>query len=112
DEPPRVVIRQRRRLSCPSAQRTRQQIGLNQNLKSIADSNDRLAAIDEFPHRLTKVMNDLVRQDLPRGNVIAVTETSGKREYLELVEDCRVFQHPVDMKRLRCRTRQLERKRC
>src|SRR5262249_22291653 len=80
-----IVRRRCRRLSARvAADRTGQQIGLHKYLESIADANDRLAALEKLADRLAQVMGDLIGKYATRGDVVAVAEASGDRENLKV----------------------------
>src|SRR5256885_16512100 len=68
-------------------------------------SDDRLARVDERPQRIGEVMGDLVSEDAPGGDVVAVTKAPGDREQLEPLQEGRFPQQPVDVHRLRGRDR-------
>jgi hypothetical protein len=82
NEPPAIVVRERRRLTHLAADVAGQQVGLDQHLKAVANADHRLLGVDELAQRLAQVVGDLVGEDLASGNVVAVAEPAGDGEDL------------------------------
>src|SRR5207248_752698 len=84
DESARVVVGERAGLAASSRDGAGQKVSLDQHLKAVADSDDRLARVDEVANRVAQVMHDLVGEDATCGDVVAVTESAGDGENLKL----------------------------
>ena len=78
-----------------------EQVGFDQNLESVADSDDGFAGLDEAAYGVAEVMGDLIGQDFAGGDVVAVAESAGESEDLAIREDGRGCQDAVDMHRKR-----------
>jgi hypothetical protein len=89
-------------------ERAGKQVGLYQDLKSVADSDDRFAGVDEAANGITEVVDDLIGEDFAGGDVVAVAEAAGENEDLTIAEDGRGFENAVDMHELRSCSGQLE----
>ena len=48
---------------------------------------------------VVKVMSNLVGEDFPRGDVVAVAEAAGNRQKLKLLKLLGVFKKPVDVQK-------------
>ena len=83
--------------------RAGEQIGFHQHLKAIADSDDRLAGGDEIVKCIVQMMCDLIGEDSPGRDVVAVTESAGDGEELKIFEQFRIGQQAIHMNRFgRC----------
>jgi hypothetical protein len=56
-------------------------------------------------------MGDLVGKDPPRRDVVAITESAGDRDDLEITQQIRIFQQAIDVNRFRRRPGHLKRMR-
>lgn len=74
-----------------------QKVRLQQHLESVANTDYELARFTECSKSFREVMLDLVAEDAPGGDVVAVAETARDAEYLEIGEALRLFQHVVDV---------------
>ena len=99
DESAAVVIGQGARHPAASRDVARQQVRLHQHLKSVADPDDRLSRRDELGQGIAKMVGQLVRQDLARGDVIAVAEPAGDRQNLRLLEALRRVDQRLQVQR-------------
>jgi hypothetical protein len=77
-----------------------QQIGLDQNLKAIADSNDRFARGDEIKQAIAQMLRDLVGEDSASGNVVAITKPAGDGQGLVVAQLGGGFEQAIDMQSL------------
>ena len=95
-------------LAHTAGDRAGEQIGLDQHLKPVADPDHRLARGDEVVEGVAKVMRDLIGEDLPRRNVIPITEPPRDRQKLKLLHLSRILQQPVHMQKRAARPRQFK----
>ena len=109
DQSPSVVVGQGCRLAGSPGQRTREQIRLHEHLESVANSDDRLGRFDESPQGIAEVVDDLICQYFSSSNVVAVAESAGNRQDLELFQQRWVFQNAINVNELRFRTGELKR---
>ena len=103
DEPPAGVVGQRAGLSLAAADGAGEQIGFHQDLKPIADADDRFSGLNKQAQWLGQMMPHLIGQNSPGGDVIAVAETTGNRQELKLLKDGRILQQPVHVNQFRRR---------
>ena len=87
---------------------SRQQVGLDQNLKAVADPDDRFARVHEIMQRVAEPAHELIRENPASRYVIAITEATGNRENLIVVKRPGALENAVEMHAFRCRARQLE----
>jgi hypothetical protein len=99
------IVGQRARLSAG----TREQAGFDQDLKAIADADDRLAILDELTQGVGEVVNKLVGKDPAGGDVVAVAEAAGDGQELETVELLWVGEEGIEVKALGDGAGELER---
>jgi hypothetical protein len=92
-----VIVGQSGGLAGLAGEGAREEVGLNQNLESIADSDDWFAGFDEAANGLAEVMDDLIGEDFPGGDVVAVAEAAGESEDLAVGEDSGGFENAVYM---------------
>src|SRR6266404_851440 len=88
--------------------RAGKQIGLNEDLKAVADSDYGFARIDKSSQRISQVATELAGEYSPGGDVVAVGKTAGDGEDLKFVEDARVLQHALNMQGPRLSSRQFK----
>ena len=75
------------------------QSGLHQRLKSIADSDDKLAVPDPLPQRIAQMAQQLIGQNFAAGDVIAIRKTAGNGENLVIRQLPGVRRQTVDVQR-------------
>ena len=75
-----------------------EQAAFGQDLKSVADAEHEMAAVNEPPQHVAEMMAELVGQDLAGRDVVAVGEPTGNREHLIVVERRRPLEQPGDVK--------------
>jgi hypothetical protein len=97
DKPAAVIIGEGTVLAVQSGQRARQKFGLNQHLETITDADHRPAGFDEPFERVRQMMRDLIGQDSPGGDVVAVTKAPGNRQNLMPAQQARIFHQAVDV---------------
>jgi len=98
---PAIVIRERASLPRLPAQFAREQIGLHQNLKPVADADDRFLRFDKFRKHIRQVMPNLIGKNPPRGDVIPVTKPPRNRQELVLAQERRLLQNLIHMQKPR-----------
>jgi hypothetical protein len=101
-------VREGGRLPAPPAEGARQQLRLDQHLEPVADADHRPARLDEAAQRVRQVVRDLVGEDAPGGDVVAIAEAAGDGEQLVGVKQAGVLQQAVDVHQLRGRPGPLE----
>jgi hypothetical protein len=93
----RVVVGKGRGLAGSARQRPGQQVGFDQNLKSVADPDNRLARANKFPQSVAKVVHELISEDFASRDVVAVTEAARKGQYLAFPQNAGGFQDSIDV---------------
>ena len=88
-----------------------QDAGLDEDLKSVTDSQDEFLGRLERLERLLQVMPDLVSENSPCRDVIPVAESTGQTQHLVISGQLGVFQQTIDMNQLRASAGLLEGKR-
>ena len=78
-----------------------QHAGLDEDLKSVADSQDELLGGLEGLERVLQVMPDLVGQNPPGGDVVTVAEPAGQAQHLVLIGQSRVLEQAIDVHQFR-----------
>ena len=74
--------------------------GLDDHLKTVADTQDQFAGRLEVGQTAGQVMPHLHGKNLPGGYVVAETESAGNAENLKPIEHGRRLQEAIDMERL------------
>ncbi len=87
-------------LPAASVEGSGKQICFRKDLETIADSDHRLALLDEPVKRIRQVVDDLIRKDPPGGDIVAVAEPAGDREKLELIQHSGILDESVEVKEL------------
>ena len=80
-----------------ASQGAREEVGLNQNLESVADADDGFTGFDESAEGVAEVVDELVGEDFAGGDVVAVAKAAGEGEDFKLIEGCGFFENAIDM---------------
>lgn len=70
---------------------------LQQDLKPVADSQAEFVGLQELGQRTSQAAAKLAGEDHSGADVVAITETAWNAQYLEVVQDLRLFQDSVQM---------------
>src|SRR5882724_6434829 len=89
------IVRQRRQRAVFVGRED--QASFEKSLKTIANSQDQLLFIAEAAQRFAQENGELVGEDLPGANVIAVAKATWDDEDLILVEQAGIFPKAVDV---------------
>ena len=105
----RIVVRQRGLLLLPGAVERGEQAGLDEHLEAITYAEDELPISKKLLDLALQLIPQFVRQDLPRGHIVAVCEPARYRQ--DLIFRQRSFSPSqfVDVHQLRVGPRQTER---
>lgn len=97
DESAAVVVCEGSGLAGAASQGAREEVGLNQNLESVADADDGFTGFDESAEGVAEVVDELVGEDFAGGDVVAVAKAAGEGEDFKLIEGCGFFENAIDM---------------
>jgi hypothetical protein len=97
DESATVVVGEGGDLARSAGEGAGEEIGFNQDLKSVADADDGFAGFDETAEGVAEVVDELVGEDFAGGDVVAVAESAGEGEDFKLVEGCGFFENAIDV---------------
>ena len=92
-----VISRERAGLAGFAGQGAGQQVCFDQHLKAIADADDRLAGRDEIEQTLTQMMGNLIGENSPGGDVVAVAESARDGEGLVILQLGGRFEQSIDV---------------
>ncbi len=102
DKSAAVVVGEGRGLTGLAGERAGQDIGLDKDLKPVADADHRFARCHEISKHVTEMIGDLIGQNSAGGDVVAVTEAAGEGEYLKIMHLFWIFQQAIDVNKFWC----------